>query len=105
MSLNLSNRQIAQELGLNKDDVQNMTQQLRESVCAKRPDVKIEGEAECDEVYVVAGHKGNTKAVKKKPVRAQKPSKRCTWQRHAGKRETAYFWYDSAWRSGSHSNA
>ena len=66
MSLNLSNRQIAQELGLNKDDVQNMTQQLRESVCAKRPDVKIEGEAECDEVYVVAGHKGNTKAVKKK---------------------------------------
>ena len=30
MSLNLSNRQIADELGLNKDDVQAMTQQLRE---------------------------------------------------------------------------
>ena len=43
-----------------------MTQQLRETVCAKRPDVTIEGEAECDEVYVVAGHKGNVKSVKKK---------------------------------------
>ena len=39
MSLNLSNLQIAQELDLNKDDVQKMTQQLRETVDKKRPDV------------------------------------------------------------------
>jgi transposase-like protein len=36
MSLNLSNRQIASELGLNKDDVQAMTEQLREGVVAKK---------------------------------------------------------------------
>ncbi len=36
MGLNLSNRQIAQELGLNKDDVQNMTKQLREGVVVKK---------------------------------------------------------------------
>lgn len=36
MELNLSNRQIAQELGLNKDDVQRMTKQLREGVVAKK---------------------------------------------------------------------
>ncbi len=36
MGLNLSNRQIAQELGLNKDDVQSMTKQLREGVMAKK---------------------------------------------------------------------
>ena len=36
MSLNLSNRQIADELGLNKDDVQAMTQQLREGVEKKK---------------------------------------------------------------------
>ena len=36
MSLNLSNRQIADELGLNKDDVQAMTQQLREGVDKKK---------------------------------------------------------------------
>jgi transposase-like protein len=36
MGLNLSNRQIAQELGLNKDDVQRMTKQLREGVVAKK---------------------------------------------------------------------
>jgi len=32
MSLNLSNQQIAHELGLNKDDVQAMTCQLREGI-------------------------------------------------------------------------
>jgi len=69
MTLNLSNRQIAHELDLNKDDVQKMTQQLREGVCAKRPDVALEGEVECDEVYVVSGHKGNPDAVKKKAAR------------------------------------
>ena len=30
------NRQIASELGLNKDDVQAMTEQLREGVVAKK---------------------------------------------------------------------
>jgi transposase-like protein len=36
MGLNLSNAQIAQELGLNKDDIQQMTSQLREGVVAKK---------------------------------------------------------------------
>jgi transposase-like protein len=36
MGLNLSNQQIAQELGLNKDDVQQMTTQLRNGVVAKK---------------------------------------------------------------------
>ena len=66
MGLNLSNQQIAQELDLNKDDVQKMTKQLREGVVAKKPTVTLSGEVECDEVYVVAGHKGHPAAVKKK---------------------------------------
>jgi transposase-like protein len=37
MGLNLSNRQIAQELGLNKDDAQRMTQQLRGALSASSP--------------------------------------------------------------------
>ena len=36
MGLNLSNGQIGRELGLNKDDVQAMTRQLREGVVAKK---------------------------------------------------------------------
>jgi transposase-like protein len=32
MSLNLSNQQIARELGLNKDDAQAMTEQLRQGI-------------------------------------------------------------------------
>jgi len=36
MGLNLSNQQIAQELDLNKDDVQTMTEQLRSGVVAKK---------------------------------------------------------------------
>ena len=66
MGLNLSNQQIAQELDLNKDDVQKMTRQLHEGVVAKKPTATLSGEVECDEVYVVAGHKGHPAAVKKK---------------------------------------
>jgi len=36
MGLNLSNQQIAAELGLNKDDVQEMTSQLRQGVVVKK---------------------------------------------------------------------
>ena len=36
MGLNLSNQQIGRELGLNKDDVQAMTQQLREGKKKKK---------------------------------------------------------------------
>jgi transposase-like protein len=66
MGLNLSNQQIAHELGLNKDDVQQMTCQLREGIVAKKPQPILSGQVECDEVYVVAGHKGHPDAVLKK---------------------------------------
>jgi hypothetical protein len=66
MGLNLSNRQIAQELGLNVSDVHAMTEQLRGGLVAKTPPVRLEGEVEIDEVYVVAGHKGQPAAVAKR---------------------------------------
>jgi len=66
MGLNLSNQQIAQELGLNKDDVQKMTEQLRAGIVAAEPELSLSGEVECDEVYVVAGHKGHPAEVEKK---------------------------------------
>jgi DNA-binding Lrp family transcriptional regulator len=67
MGLNISNRQIAQELELDTSDVQQMTRQLRQGVVIRKPEVKLNEEVECDEVYVVAGHKGHPEAVKKKP--------------------------------------
>jgi transposase-like protein len=66
MGLNLSNRQIAQELGLDGSDVQAMTEQLRHGLAAKSAPVQLEGEVEIDEVYVVAGHKGQPAAVAKR---------------------------------------
>src|SRR3982750_5038261 len=63
MGLNLSTRQIAQELGLNGSDVQAMTEQLRGGLVAKAPAARLAGEVEIDEVYVVAGHKGQPAAV------------------------------------------
>ena len=66
MGLNLSNRQIASELGLSGSDVQAMTEQLRRGLVAKTPEVRLEGEVEIDEVYVVAGHKGQPVAVAKR---------------------------------------
>jgi transposase-like protein len=59
MGLNLSNRQIAMELGLDASGVQAMTEQLRRGLVAKTPEGKLAGEVEIDEVYVVAGHKGH----------------------------------------------
>ena len=42
-----------------------MTEQLRSGLVAKTPLVRLEGEVEVDEVYVVAGHKGQPAAVAK----------------------------------------
>jgi len=66
MGLNLSNRQIALELGLDGSDIQAMTEHLRRGLVAKTPAVKLTGEVEIDEVYVVAGHKGQPAAVAKR---------------------------------------
>src|SRR5919206_1789128 len=66
MGLNRSNRQIALELGLSPSDVQAMTEQLRRGLVAAAPEVELAGEVEIDEVYVVAGHKGQPAAVAKR---------------------------------------
>ena len=66
LGLNLSNEQIAQELGLHKDDIHQMTAHLRSGVVELKPEPQLAGIVECDEVYIVAGHKGQPEAVKKK---------------------------------------
>src|SRR5215471_3611985 len=70
MGLNLSNEQIAQDLGIDPDDAQVIACRLREGIVARKPEVQLGGEVECDEVYVVAGHKGHPEAVRKKGDRA-----------------------------------
>ena len=65
MGRNLSNRQIGLELGLSASDVPAMTGQLRRGLLARTPAVTLEGAVEIDEVYVVAGHKGQPAAVAK----------------------------------------
>ena len=55
MGLNLSNRQIAQELGLNENDVQDMTRTLRQGVVERSDTPQLSGTVEIDEVYIVAG--------------------------------------------------
>jgi transposase-like protein len=69
MGLNLSNRQIAQELDLGETEAQAMTEQLRYGLAAKLPPARLEGAVEVDEVYVVAGHKGQPAAVAKRGAR------------------------------------
>jgi transposase-like protein len=70
MGLNLSNRQIAGELGLDGSDVQAMTEQLRQGLIDRTPPARLENEVEIDEVYVVAGHKGQPAEVAKRGGRA-----------------------------------
>ena len=66
MGLNLSNLQIAQELEPNKDDTQQMASQLRSGIVEKKPEVALEKEVEMDEVYLVAGFKGQPLKVAQK---------------------------------------
>ncbi len=66
MGLNVSTRQIAQELGLNIDDVQDMTRTLRRAVVDASTTATLAGTVEIDEVYIVAGHKGQPQEVEKR---------------------------------------
>ena len=66
MGLNLSNLQIAAELDLTASDVQAMTEHLRNGLAAQASAAKLEGQVEIDEVYVVAGHKGQPAEVVKR---------------------------------------
>ena len=50
LGLNLSNEQLAQELDLNKDDVHQMTVNLRSGVVDLKPEPQLEGTVEGDEV-------------------------------------------------------
>jgi len=43
-----------------------MTEQLRRGLVSRAPAARLEGEVEIDEVYVVAGHKGQPAAVAKR---------------------------------------
>lgn len=61
----ISNRQIAHELGLNEDDAQDMTRSLRQGVVEASTTPTLAGTVEIDEVYLVAGHKGQSDLVKK----------------------------------------
>jgi len=113
MGLNLSNRQIAGELGLDASDVQAMTEQLRSGLVTKTPVVELTGEVEIDEVYVVAGHKGQPEQVAKRggsdgaaswqarraelpKVSTAKPVERQRRARHAGEGQAAHPWPDPA---------
>jgi hypothetical protein len=69
MGVNRSNQQIAKELDLDPDDAQRMTTVLRDGVVQGKPEEKLSGEVECDEVYVAAGHKGHPEAVRRKGER------------------------------------
>ena len=56
-------------MGLNEDDTHRMATQLRTEIIASEPTPVLSAEVECDEVYVVAGHKGNPDAVQKEDAR------------------------------------
>ena len=70
MGLNLSNRQISQELDIGESDAYEMTAVLRSGVVEKAPEITLSDEVEMDEVYVVAGHKGQPDEVQKRGAKA-----------------------------------
>ena len=51
---------------MNPNDVQRMTEHLRDGIVSRQPKPVLGGEVECDEIHGVAGHQGRPDAVKKK---------------------------------------
>jgi transposase-like protein len=72
MGLNSSNRQVAKELGLDESDGQAMAELLRGGIVQRRPNVRMQGVVECDEVYVIAGHKGRPDKIKGRAARCRR---------------------------------
>jgi hypothetical protein len=105
MGLNLSNRQIAAELGMGRTDIHKMTDQLRSGVESRKPETELSGEVECDEVYVIAGHKGKPGQVKKRPEGPEKPFEGSAWQGNPGKGKASGIRYDPAIRRGGDQDA
>ena len=105
MGLNLSDEPIAQELDLDPDDTQEMATLLREGVVQRKPEVQLSGEVECDEVSVVAGHKGHPEAVRKRATRSAKAAEGGPRPGDAGEGEAAGLWDDPTGRGGRHPDA
>jgi len=72
MGLNVSNRQIAEELNLNESDGQAIAEALRGGIVKRRSNGRMSGVVECDEVYVVAGHKGRPDRIKGRAPRRRR---------------------------------
>lgn len=69
MGLKQSNRQIAEELGRNESDGQWMAEQWREGILKRRRMVRLSGVVECDDVDIIAGHKGHPERIVGRPAR------------------------------------
>ena len=98
LGLNLSNRQIAAELNLSVTQAHPMAMQLRQGIVDRQPPVTLADAVECDEVSVVAGHKGPPEAVKKGPPGPTATPERGAWSRPAGERKAAQLGNDPTWR-------
>ena len=100
MGLNLSNRQIAAELEMDEDSIQEMTTILRNGIVAQEPAIELSGTVECDEVYVVAGHKGHPESVKKRANCSETQTERSAWSWESGNGQAADFRNVSTWGTG-----
>jgi len=85
MGLNLSNAQIAQELGLNPDDVQRMTEQLRNGIVACQPEPVWRGTWNAMRSISWPGIRDIRRPSKKRPLGAAATLEGCARARHLGK--------------------
>ena len=68
MGLNLSNKQIAEELDISPSTAQEMAERLRKGIVEKMPKPQLSNDVELDEVYITAGMKGHQiEVIKKTP--------------------------------------
>ncbi len=79
-----------------------MTTILRNGIVAQEPQVRLEGTVECDEVYIVAGHKGHPESVQKKAKSPKTKVKRAARPGHRRNGQAASVRHNPARQSSNH---
>jgi len=69
-----------------------MTTTLRNGIVTQEPQIELSETVECDEMYVVAGHKGHSESVKKKDERPENADRKDRVVAARRRRTSLRFW-------------
>ena len=105
LGLNLSNRQIARELGVDEDSAHDMATQLRTGIVARQPEVVLSGRSKATKSTWLQAIKGLPRRSKKRETRPPTAFERGSRSQHTGQGKAADLRDDSTHGRGRAADA